>query len=89
MGMETTPTYSFGDLITQRRVRVRPELAGTGEPAFEWVQHRGIVFWVSTRRDRLGDDACIEVNPVDYLVRAFFPVEGKFRTVRASKIEHI
>ena len=76
MGMETTP-YSFGDLIIQRRVDIKASCY-VGEAVFK--DTRGVVIRGFRGRKSRGGD---------YLVRAFFPFEGKFRTVRASKIEHI
>ena len=79
-----------GDLIRYRRVQVRPERAGTGEPAYDWVDDYGIVL------DRRGFRPARPDG--DYLVRVYFPAStqdftgrgcGRFRTLRASKITEV
>ena len=74
-----------GDLIRYRRVQVRPERAGTGEPAYDWVDDYGIV--LSARHRKPGQD---------YLVRVYFPasrgggaMNAPIRTLRASKIAEV
>ena len=72
-----------GDLIRYRRVQVRPERAGTGEPAFDWVDDLGIVLSHRGFRPARPDG--------DYLVRVYFPNHptSPFRTLRASKIAEV
>ena len=72
-----------GDLIRYRRVQVRPERAGTGEPAFDWVDDLGIVLSYRGFRPARPDG--------DYLVRVYFPNRptSPFRTLRASKIAEV
>ena len=69
-----------GDLIRYRRVQVRPERAGTGEPAFDWVDDYGIVLSRRGFRPARPDKDC--------LVRVFFParLDSPIRTLRDSKI---
>ena len=80
-------TSQTGDLIRYRRVQVRPERAGTGEPAYDWVDDYGLV--LSARPRKPGQD---------YLVRVFFPASDArennpwgvpIRTLRASKIAEV
>ncbi len=72
-----------GDLIRYRRVQVRPERAGTGEPAFDWVDDYGIVLSRRGFRPARPDKDC--------LVRVYFPDHptSPFRTLRASKIAEV
>lgn len=72
-----------GDLIRYRRVQVRPERAGTGEPAFDWVDDYGVVLSRRGFRPARPDG--------DYLVRVYFPDHptSPFRTLRASKIAEV
>ena len=74
----TTP--QAGDFVRYRRVQVRPERAGTGEPAFDWVDDYGIV--LSARPRKPGQD---------YLIRVYFPArpDSHLRTLRASKIAEV
>ncbi len=78
-----------GDLIRYRRVQVRPERAGTGEPAYDWVDDYGII---------LESRGFPRASGKDYLVRVYFPAStqdftgrgcGRFRTLRASKITEV
>lgn len=82
---------NVGDLVRYRRVQVRPERVGEGEPAFDWVDDIGVVVRASSRRHRLGDSPCHDVNPVDYLVRVYFPSRpnSPYRTLRASKLAEV
>ena len=77
-----------GDLIRYRRVQVRPERAGTGEPAYDWVDDYGIVLGRRGFRPARPDG--------DYLVRVYFPARphlygcaSHIRTLRASKIAEV
>ena len=72
-----------GDLIRYRRVQVRPERAGTGEPAYDWVDDFGIVLGARGFRPARPDN--------DYLVRVFFPtrLDSPIRALRASKIAEV
>ena len=78
----TTPLT--GDFVRYRRVQVRPERAGTGEPAYDWVDDYGLVL---EARDFLRD-----IHPdKDYLIKVYFPDHptSPFRTLRASKIAEV
>ena len=72
-----------GDLIRYRRVQVRPERAGTGEPAYDWVDDYGIVLSRRAFRPARPDK--------DYLVKVYFPTHptSPIRTLRASKIAEV
>ena len=82
---------NVGDLVRYRRVQVNPAAAITGGPAYDWVDDIGIVLRTGSRRHRLGDSTCDEVNPVDYLIRVYFPCRpnSPYRTLRASKVAEV
>ena len=72
-----------GDFVRYRRVQVRPENVGTGEPAYDWVDDYGIVIGRRGFRPARPDK--------DYLVRVYFPTysTSPIRTLRASKITEV
>ncbi len=79
-----------GDLIRYRTVHPRPDLVGSGEPAFEWVDRYGVVLSTRGFRPARPDG--------DHLVRVYFPAStrdftghdcGHIRTLRASKIAEV
>ena len=72
-----------GDLIRYRRVQVRPERAGTGGPAYDWVDDFGIILSSRGFRPPRPDK--------DYLVRVLFPtrLDSPIRTLRASRINEV
>ena len=75
---------TIGDLVRYRTAQPRPDLVGSGEPAFEWVDHYGVVLSTRGFRPARPDG--------DHLVRVYFPSRcpsSPIRTLRASKLDEV
>ena len=74
---------TIGDLVRYRTAQPRPDLVGSGEPAFEWVDHYGVVLSTRGFRPARPDG--------DHLVRVYFPTRptSPIRTLRASKLAEV